>query len=115
MFKQITKLRPLIRHILEIDPRTRSNDTLLQMKTLERLGLASHLSHTSRFGSCYIIREKDLLSHKISPGFMESVRRSRQKIQENGELLPRDTILESRMQAQDQMHKQISLKVEVPS
>ena len=111
MFKQIQQLKPLIKHLLEIDPRTRSNDTLLQIKTLERLGLATHLDHTSRFGSCYIIREKDILSHAISPGFNETVRRSRQKIQENGELQPRDTILENRMHAQDQMHRQISLEV----
>ena len=111
MFNQITKLRPLIRHLLEIDPMTRSNDTLLQIKTLEQLGLATRLNHTSRFGSCYIIREKDILSHKISPGFNESVRRSRQKIQENGDLQPRDTILENRMNAQDHMQRQISLEV----
>ena len=111
MFNHIKKIRPFVQHLLEIDPRTRSNDTLLQIKTLERMGLATHLNHTSRFGSCYIIREKDILNHKISPGFNESVRRTRQKIQETGELLPRDTILEQRYRAQDQMQKQISLEV----
>ena len=113
MFNQITKLQPLIRRMLEIDHRTRSNDTLLQIKILQRLGLATYLDHTSRFGSCYIIKEKDILNGNISRSFNTTVRRARQKIQEKGELLPRDTILEQRMQAQEQMRKQISLEVEV--
>ena len=113
MFNKIQQLKPLIRHILEIDPQTRSNDTLLQIKALQRLGLATYLDHTSRFGSCYIIREKDILNGKISRSFNTSVRRTRQKIQEAGELLPRDTVLEQRMKAQEQMRKQISLEVSV--
>lgn len=97
-------MKDIVRHLLQIDRRTRGNDTLLQFKIIERLGHAKYLDHT-RYGNGWFIRENDILNGKISSSIMETIRRSRQKIQETGQLLPTDTIMEDRMHSQEQMHR----------
>lgn len=95
-------IKDIVKHLLQIDRRTRGNDTLLQFKIIERLGFARYMDHT-RYGNGWFIRENDILNGKISSSIMETIRRSRQKIQENGQLLPTDTILEERMKSQEKM------------
>jgi len=97
-----TSIKKIVKHLLKVDIRTRGNDTLLQIRSLESQGLAKRMERT-RFGTGWFIKESDILSGKISRSFNESVRRCRQKVQEYGEFLPPDTILEERRSAQEKM------------
>ena len=96
----------MVRRLLEIDCRTRGNDTLLQMKVLEREGLIKRFNQT-RYGPGWFIRESDILSGKISSSVMETIRRARQKIQEHGKLLPTDIVVEQRLKASEDISSQI--------
>jgi hypothetical protein len=77
-FKDIMEL---VRHFLRTDPRTRGNDLLLCMRVCERMELCRRVDRT-RWGSGWFFKEFNVINNVIPSGILETVRRSRQKIQE---------------------------------
>lgn len=88
-----------VRHMLKTDKDTRSNDILLIMRVLERKGYIRFVANT-RFGSGYFINQNDINTGRIPKGIIESIRRSRQKIQsEEPSLRPNPIIYNARLEA----------------
>lgn len=104
----LKKVRETVKHVMEILPISRSNDTYLFFNVMEREEYATYLAHT-RYGPGWFIKEKDVLSEEIPPGHGETIRRSRQLIQQHGNLLPSDSVLKSRRDAELETRNQIKL------
>lgn len=78
-----SKIIQTIVHLLKYDKRCVGNDTLLIMRVCERLGLCRYL-RDYRGCSGWIFYEKDILSGRVPPGRLETIRRDRQKVMQYG-------------------------------
>lgn len=77
-----TSLNDLIRHFLETDILTRENDLYLIFKVCERIGYCKHLRGFNGHYS-FTFSEQDIVGGRIPRSFMDTVRRTRQKLQQN--------------------------------
>lgn len=75
-------LNGLIRHFLETDNLTRENDLYLIFKVCERIGYCKHLRGFNGHYS-FTFSEQDIVGGRIPRSFMDTVRRTRQKLQQN--------------------------------
>ena len=82
MLSQIENMIKNVKFLLERDPLTRKCDIYLQFKILELMGLAYSDRH-HRWGSVWVVPKRFVINGTIPCGVMETIRRSRQKIQEN--------------------------------
>lgn len=91
---QLKTTRALVKRIMENDPQTRNSDSYLYLKVIEHIAAEKNISLANISVVKYLLHMKDL-------GFppFESVRRSRQKIQEHHpELAACSKVEEKRME-----------------
>ena len=74
-------LSELVEHLLNVDQLCRENDLYLIMKVCERMGYCKRLRGYN--GHYQIVfNEQDVMGGRIPRSFMDTVRRTRQKLQE---------------------------------
>ena len=106
--QSIENLKDIVTHLLRFDIRTRENDLWLIIKVGER---SNYCKRYRLFNGkyAYIFNEHDVLEGNIPRSFMDTIRRTRQKIQEDRpELKPSPTIQTQRKRAEWKMRLNIS-------
>jgi len=92
MYKQYLSAKSLIAKILEENPETRANDKLLMLEVWKKQEFVLSLEQERKFKSV------------MSP---EVIRRTRQKIQQDGKYLPEDRVVAKRKGESNAMHDEL--------
>ena len=79
MLNNLEQNKDIVMHFLKCYPETRENDLLLIMKVCERKGYCKHMR--SYRGDAFFFLERDM-KNVIPRSFFDTIRRTRQKIQE---------------------------------
>ena len=87
MLESIYRVKDVVRECLESDVKCRNSDKWLTVKVLQKMGYNIYIDYTQL---------------AQMPSF-ESIRRTRQKFQENGEFMPMDEIFIERRRQEYQM------------
>ena len=88
----VVKVKDVVRRVLKSDPRARADDTWLILQVLRSMGYAIFIPYEKMDGM---------------PAF-ESITRCRRKIQEEGDMLPSDSVLDGRAENRERMREMMS-------
>jgi hypothetical protein len=99
LINNMEDLKDTVRHFLMTDMLTRENDLYLILRVCERRG---YCTKVRRFNEqyVYVFDERKVLTNSIPRSFFDTVRRTRQKLQEeNSDLRPVSGVYEARQAA----------------